>query len=189
MFKKSFVMMLFAAIIAVGSAVPVFAEEEYYGNVKADSFYEEESDNAIIFEYPSYIGSEAGKNLSDYFSYCTYASPDAHQTKNFDLAEYRWFYGTVNLVADYGDSGYQIWVSGYDPSYTDTVGWPIESNVAAAKDAEIKEGDTVIVFGKVFSYDSGFNKELYVGGADILITTRSFTDILTEYYNYLENMQ
>ena len=44
MFKKSFVMMLFAAIIAVGSAVPVFAEEEYYGNVKADSFYEEESD-------------------------------------------------------------------------------------------------------------------------------------------------
>ena len=39
---------------------------------------------------------------------------------------------------------------------TDTVGWPIESNVAAAKDAEIKEGDTVIVFGKVFSYDSGF---------------------------------
>ena len=29
MFKKSFVMMLFAAIIAVGSAVPVFAEEEY----------------------------------------------------------------------------------------------------------------------------------------------------------------
>ena len=36
--------------------MPVFAEEEYYGNVKADSFYEEESDNAIIFEYPSYIG-------------------------------------------------------------------------------------------------------------------------------------
>ena len=31
---------------------------------------------------------------------------------------------------------------------------------------------------KVFSYDSGFNKSC-IGGADILITARSFTDILT----------
>ena len=42
---------------------------------------------------------------------------------------------------------------------------------------------------KCFLMTVVFNKELYVGGADILITTRSFTDILTEYYNYLENMQ
>nr|WP_130789953.1 hypothetical protein [Lachnoclostridium pacaense] len=181
MFKKNLVKMVVVVGMVVSSTITSFAGMEYYdGGGFGYNYYDGEIPGDE-FRAPSMFRRESETfDLKSQLSYSTYISPGMHNVATLELT-FGWYYGTIALVDDYGENGYEIWITGYDPAYPDGAGWTVSSTVPADSTVQLQVGDTVVVNGATFPYDDGFSNEIYTTGAVVIVTDKSFDEVMSIY--------